>query len=85
VTRAVVELPTGEHGFAHILGRDAEKARLAAIADALWLRQASRGDVETVILAPIAERLAAEAVKTRAETAATRVDFFTLVRGEDAA
>ena len=24
VTRAVVELPTGERGFAHILGRDAE-------------------------------------------------------------
>jgi len=38
-----------------------------------------------VILAPIAERLAAEAAKARAETAATRVDFFTLVRGEDAA
>ena len=39
VTRAVVELPTGERGFAHILGRDAEKARLAAIADALWQRE----------------------------------------------
>jgi alpha-D-ribose 1-methylphosphonate 5-triphosphate synthase subunit PhnG len=38
-----------------------------------------------MILAPIAARLAAEAAKTRAETAATRVDFFTLVRGEDAA
>ena len=85
VTRAIVELPTGERGFAHILGRDAEKARMAAIADALWLRQESRGDVETAILAPIAARLAAEAAKTRAETAATRVDFFTLVRGEDAA
>jgi len=85
VTRAVVELPTGERGFAHILGRDGETARLAAIADALWLRRASRGDVETMILAPIEARLAAEAAKTRAETAATRVDFFTLVRGEDAA
>ena len=85
VTRAVVELPTGERGFAHILGRDAEKARLAAIVDALWQRAAERGDVETIVLSPIAERLAAEAAKTRAETAATRVDFFTLVRGEDAA
>jgi alpha-D-ribose 1-methylphosphonate 5-triphosphate synthase subunit PhnG len=85
VTHAVVELPTGERGFAHILGRDAEKARLAAIADALWQREASRGDVETMTLAPIEARLAAEAAKTRAETAATRVDFFTLVRGEDAA
>jgi len=83
VTRAVVELPTGERGFAHVLGRDTSAARLAAIVDALWQREA--GDVETVILAPIAERLAAEAAKARAETAATRVDFFTLVRGEDAA
>ncbi len=83
VTRAVVELPTGERGFAHVLGRDAEKARLAAVADALWQREA--GDVETTILAPIAERLATQAAQARAETAATRVDFFTLVRGEDAA
>jgi alpha-D-ribose 1-methylphosphonate 5-triphosphate synthase subunit PhnG len=85
VTRAVVELPTGERGFAHILGRDAEKARLAAIVDALWQCAGERGDVETIVLAPIAERLAGEAAKMRAETAATRVDFFTLVRGEDAA
>jgi alpha-D-ribose 1-methylphosphonate 5-triphosphate synthase subunit PhnG len=54
VTRAVVELPTGERGFAHILGRDAPTARLAAIADALWRRDA--GDVETLVLAPIPER-----------------------------
>ena len=85
VTRAVVELPTGERGFAHILGRDAEKARLAAIADALWQRQAARAEIETAIVALIEARIAAEAAKTRAETAATRVDFFTLVRGEDAA
>ncbi len=85
VTRAVVELPTGERGFAHILGRDAEKARLAAIADALWQRQPARAEIEAAILAPIEARLAAEAAKTRAETAATRVDFFTLVRGEDVA
>ena len=36
VTRAIVELPSGERGYAHILGRDAERARLAAIFDALW-------------------------------------------------
>jgi alpha-D-ribose 1-methylphosphonate 5-triphosphate synthase subunit PhnG len=85
VTRAVVELASGERGFAHILGRDAEKARLAAIVDALWQREASRAEIEAAILAQIDARLAAEAAKTRAETAATRVDFFTLVRGEDAA
>lgn len=85
VTRAVVELPSGERGYGHILGRDAARARLAAIADALWQNPQARADVESAILAPVAARLAAETAKTRAETAATRVDFFTLVRGEDSA
>lgn len=85
VTRAIVELPSGERGYAHVLGRDAGRARLAAIADALWQRPQARADVEAAILAPVAARLAAEQAKTRAETAATRVDFFTLVRGEDSA
>lgn len=85
VTRAVVELPSGERGYAHILGRDAARARLAAVVDALWQRPDSRANVETAILAPIAARIEAEKAKTRAETAATRVDFFTLVRGEDGA
>ena len=84
VTRAIIELDTGERGFAHILGRDHKRARLAALADALWQRDETRARIETAILAPVAARLAAEAAKTRAETAATRVDFFTLVRGEDA-
>jgi alpha-D-ribose 1-methylphosphonate 5-triphosphate synthase subunit PhnG len=83
VTRAIVELPSGERGYAHILGRDAGRARLAAIVDALWQRPDARADVEAAVLAPIAARVAAEKAKTRAETAATRVDFFTLVRGED--
>ena len=85
VTRAVVELPGGERGYAHILGRDATRARLAAIIDALWQRPQARADVEKAILAPIAARIAAEKATSRAETAATRVDFFTLVRGEDGA
>ena len=85
VTRAIVELPSGERGYGHILGRDAERARLAAILDALWQRADQRAEVEAEALAPIAARLAAERAKTDAETAATRVNFFTLVRGEDSA
>ncbi len=39
--------------------------------------------IETRILDPLrAERSAADA-RRRAETAATKVDFFTMVRGED--
>ncbi len=83
VARAVVELDTGERGYGHRLGRDLQQARRIAVLDALWQRE--RQKVETRVLAPIAARLAAERGKAAAETAATRVDFFTLVRGEDAA
>ena len=83
VTRAVVELPSGERGYGHVLGRDAAHARAAAVLDALWQTAAARSTIETEVLRPIEARLAAERAKLRAETAATRVDFFTLVRGED--
>ncbi len=84
ITRAVVELPGGERGFGHVLGRSKRRARLAAIADALWQAPASRASVEAALLAPVAARLAADKARIASETAATRVDFFTLVRGEDA-
>jgi alpha-D-ribose 1-methylphosphonate 5-triphosphate synthase subunit PhnG len=83
VTRAVIELPSGERGYAHILGRDAQRARLAAIFDALWQQRRQREAVEERVLAPIAARLEAARAKASAEIAATRVDFFTLKRGED--
>jgi alpha-D-ribose 1-methylphosphonate 5-triphosphate synthase subunit PhnG len=82
VTRAVIELPAGERGYGHVLGRDSERARCAAILDALWQRPEIRAQVEAEALAPIAERLRAERAKAEAETASTRVEFFTLVRGE---
>jgi len=83
VTRAIVELPGGERGYAHILGRDAELARLAAIFDALSQKPDQRRTVETCVLEPIASRLEAARARRSAEIAATRVDFFTLKRGED--
>lgn len=85
VSRAVVELPTGERGFGHLLGRDIEQARRIATLDALWQRAADRARLEAQVLGPIAARLAAANARQAAETSATRVDFFTLVRGEDAA
>ncbi len=82
VTRAVVELPGGHRGYGQRLGRAPAAARLAAIADGLWQDESARADVERLILEPVRRRLASEAGRVRAETAATKVDFFTLVRGE---
>ncbi|WP_181699991.1 phosphonate C-P lyase system protein PhnG [Chthonobacter albigriseus] len=83
VTRCTVRLPDGTIGVAHLLGRDRARARLAAICDALWQRVETREAIEARVLAPVREARAAEDATVRAETAATRVDFFTMVRGED--
>ncbi|MBB4303616.1 alpha-D-ribose 1-methylphosphonate 5-triphosphate synthase subunit PhnG [Rhodobium orientis] len=83
VTRCAVTLSPDTVGTAYIMGRDKEKARLAALCDALWQRAETRDKVEADILEPIAETLAENDEKNAAETEATRVDFFTMVRGED--
>ena len=82
VTRAAVRLPSGETGFAYHLGRDRPRARLAAILDAHWQNAERRAAVETA-LAVVAERRAREARERARKVAATRVNFFTLARGED--
>ena len=80
VTRAAVRLGDGETGFAYQLGRDAAKARASAILDALMQRDAA--PVEAA-LRPVAARLDGERALAERRTAATRVNFFTMVRGED--
>lgn len=82
-TRASIQLATGEIGHGYALGDDREGVRLAAIVDALWQRPSDRARVEQQVLQPIADRLAGEDAKRAAETAATKVNFFTMVRGDD--
>lgn len=82
VTRAAVRLDHGEAGFAYQLGRDKRRARAAATLDALWQTPALRLAVEAA-LAPVARRVEAERERDARQAAATRVEFFTLVRGED--
>jgi alpha-D-ribose 1-methylphosphonate 5-triphosphate synthase subunit PhnG len=83
VTRAVVRMASGEIGFAYQRGRDREKARLAAICDAVWQNKDKREAIERHVLTPIRARQDTERRRKQERTAPTRVDFFTLVRGED--
>ncbi len=83
VTRATVRLASGHIGHSYALGRDRAKARLAAICDALWQDPARRDEIETRILTPLAAEQDEADRRRREETAATKVDFFTMVRGED--
>ena len=83
VSRASIRLASGTVGHAQSLGTDREKARLGAIIHALWQEPETTERIESVLLEPIEQRIAQEQQRKREETAATRVDFFTMARGED--
>src|SRR5262245_18896442 len=82
VSRAVVRLVSGEVGFGYTLGRDPEKARMIALCDALVQSNEFADDVETQVIAPLRAAMLAQRSARAAEAAATRVDFYTMVRGE---
>ena len=82
VSRAAVRLESGEVGFGYALGRDGEKARLIALCDALAQSKDFANVIESDVVAPLRENLLAARKQRAAETAATKVDFYTMVRGE---
>src|SRR5690242_6947578 len=82
VSRAAVRLATGEVGFGYTLGRDREKARMIALCDALVQSDEFADDIETRVIAPLRAAMLVRHSARAAEAAATRVDFYTMVRGE---
>ncbi|MBC8637804.1 phosphonate C-P lyase system protein PhnG [Caballeronia sp. EK] len=86
VTRATLRLRTGDGGapvgVAVHMGRDKERATLAALADALLQMPRYADRLQTHLIEPLAARIADERRRKEAEAAGTRVEFFTMVRGE---
>lgn len=82
VTRASIRLSSGRIGHGYVQGRDKQHALRAAALDAL--AQDDPQAIEAEVFAPLRHDEAARRVAIAAEAAATKVEFFTLVRGEDA-
>jgi alpha-D-ribose 1-methylphosphonate 5-triphosphate synthase subunit PhnG len=80
VTRCVVRLPNGRMGFSYALGRDHRKARLAALLDARLQDEAAGGELTQGVATLATQQATARDLASR-KAAATKVDFFTLVRG----
>lgn len=80
VTRCSVRLPSGTEGHAYIMGRNADHARRAALCDALFQDDPTRLDS---VLQEIAMAIGKARQETASKVAATKVDFFTMVRGDD--
>ncbi|MCM2504381.1 phosphonate C-P lyase system protein PhnG [Aureimonas altamirensis] len=83
VTRASVRLADGAVGHSMLLGRHGERSTRAAHVDALWQTHAYRDAVEARLIEPAIAARRALALDERAQAEATRVDFFTMVRGDD--
>ncbi len=82
VSRAAVQLASGEIGFGYVLGRDGDKARMIALCDALIQSRDYGPAIEAQVVAPLRAMMTARRDQRAAEAAATRVDFYTMVRGE---
>ena len=82
VSRAAVRLESGEVGFGYVLGRDGEKARLIALCDALLQSKNHSDALEADVVTPLRVKLEAQRAQRAAQAAATKVDFYTMVRGE---
>lgn len=82
VTRCALRLTCGTVGHGHVQGRDRDHARQAALIDALM--QTDRAEaIREQVLTPLATAEQTARNTRAAKAAATKVEFFTLVRGED--
>jgi len=86
VTRCALRVTgdSGHAGFAYVLGRDHRHAELAALFDAL-LQDDQRGPgLQQTIIKSLADGQARQRDDASRKAAATRVDFYTMVRGASA-
>tara|TARA_R110001599_G_scaffold109161_1_gene272668 strand:- start:441 stop:911 length:471 start_codon:yes stop_codon:yes gene_type:complete len=85
VTRCAVRLSEGIVGHAYVMGRDRRHAELAAAFDALMQSSPGWGEIQARVIQPLADKFnGARELRSR-KAAATKVDFYTMVRGEDLA
>jgi alpha-D-ribose 1-methylphosphonate 5-triphosphate synthase subunit PhnG len=82
-TRCAVRSAKGHEGHAYIMGRNHAHAKLAAICDALMQDENYTAKVESLVIEPLQKIMDERRHESAQKTAATKVDFFTLVRGEN--
>jgi len=82
VTRCAVQGADGHIGHGYVAGRDKRKAELVASFDALLQAPDRRAALLARVVEPLATAQAATRSATARKAAATRVEFFTMVRGE---
>ncbi len=83
VTRCSVEIQGGAIGHGYVLGRDARHAEHMALLDGLLQDPQRQPQLLKELVEPLIQARQANRMVKERKTAATKVDFFTMVRGED--
>ncbi|WP_037311017.1 phosphonate C-P lyase system protein PhnG [Ruegeria halocynthiae] len=82
VTRCSLVLQDGTIGHGYVQGRSKPKAEAAALIDALMQTDAAE-TIRAKVIVPLRQQMQADRNTRAAKAAATKVEFFTMVRGED--
>ncbi|WP_183032287.1 phosphonate C-P lyase system protein PhnG [Cupriavidus sp. UME77] len=83
VTRCAVTLEPGVVGVGYVQGRTHAQAEQIAVLDALLQLPDWHARVQAEVVAPLARARTAQGEHKAAVAAQTKVEFFTMVRGED--
>ena len=82
VTRCALRVGASALGVGYALGRDRRKAELIAVFDALLQGNAQGAQIQRDVIGPMAHRQAEQRDTTSRCAATSKVEFFTMVRGE---
>jgi alpha-D-ribose 1-methylphosphonate 5-triphosphate synthase subunit PhnG len=87
IVRCVVQLATSTDlgaiaGFSYVAGRSRRHAELAALCDALLQHPDWHDRVQAEVIQPLQEQSDLQKSTQDRQTAATKVNFFTMLRGE---
>lgn len=82
VARSALRIGSSPLGVGYALGRDKRKADLIAIFDALLQDESRHLALQDGVIAQLARQQAAERDATARDAAASKVEFFTFVRGQ---
>jgi len=82
VTRCAVRLATGRVGIGYVAGRSPRHAELIALFDGLLQDEARQAALQESLIAPLAAGQARRRAAAAERTARTKVEFFTMVRGD---
>jgi alpha-D-ribose 1-methylphosphonate 5-triphosphate synthase subunit PhnG len=83
MTRCTLQTADGRVGCAYVAGRSMRHAELAALIDALLQDPSCQAQLQALVIDPLARAQALRRQRRVERSAPTRVEFFTVVRGED--